>query len=203
MLRFKLLIIFLVGVSLQLFSQAKPIYFNGNRITNDANQATSYGVYGKLSGQELWVLKRYDFYDNLMFSGVYQDEQLTKPHGKFIFYGSIFDYNDQNFTNFKNPATDRYITQEGEFVDGLEQGKWVDFFPDGRIMGYRNYVNGKLEGETAFFNYKGRRMFVGQYKNGLKTGTWYDLKKKVKDVFEDDKLISTKKLTKAEILEIE
>lgn len=203
MLRFKLIIIFLVCASLQAFSQAKPIYFNGNRITADANQATSYGVYGKLSGQELWVLKRYDLDDNLMFSGAYQDEILTKPHGKFIFYGSIFDYNNQNFSNFKNPTTDRYITQEGEFVDGLEQGKWMDFFPDGRVMGYRNYLNGKLEGETAFFNYKGRRLFVGQYKNGLKTGTWYDLKKKVKDVFEDDKLISTKKLTRKEILDIE
>lgn len=202
-MKFTLLIFFLNCTISQAFSQAKPIYFNGNRVTTDANQATSYGVYGKLSGEELWVLKRYDLDDNLMFSGAYKDEQLTKPHGKFIFYGSIQDYNYQNFTNFKNITTDRYITQQGEYVDGLEEGKWTDYFPDGRLMGYRNFLNGKPDGETAFFNYKGRRMFVGQYKNGMRTGTWYDLKKKVKDVFENDKLISTAKLTKAEILAVE
>ena len=203
MLKYRLLILLLCLGATAAFAQAVPIYFNGNRITMDKDRATSYGVYGKLSGEDLWVLKRYDLDDNLLFSGAYKDEQLTKPHGKFIFYGSIFDYNYQNFSNFKNESTDRYITQQGEYVDGLEQGKWVDYFPDGRIMGYRNYVNGKLEGETAFFNYKGRRMLVGHYKDGLRVGTWYDLKKKIKEVFEDDKLISTTKLKKAEISEIE
>ncbi|MFN0257073.1 toxin-antitoxin system YwqK family antitoxin [Pedobacter ureilyticus] len=203
MLKYRLLILLLFLGATTAFAQAIPIYFNGNRVTTDKERATSYGVYGKLSGEDLWVLKRYDLDDNLLFSGAYKDEQLTKPHGKFIFYGSIFDYNYQNFSNFKNETTDRYITQQGEYVDGLEQGKWTDYFPDGRIMGYRNYVNGKLEGETAFFNYKGRRMLVGHYKGGLRVGTWYDLKKKIKEVFEDDKLISTTKLKKAEILEIE
>ncbi|MNJ93106.1 hypothetical protein D3C87_107850 [compost metagenome] len=203
MLRYRLLILLLSFFTINVFSQAKPIYFDGNKITADKDRATSYGVYGKLSSEELWVLKRYDLDDNLMFSGAYKDEQLTKPHGKFIFYGSIFDYNYQNFSNFSNPTTDRYITQQGEYVDGLEQGKWTDYFPDGRIMGYRSFVNGKLEGETAFFNYKGRRMLVGQYKEGLRVGTWYDLKRKIKEVFEQDKLISTTKLKRAEILEIE
>lgn len=203
MLRFNLLMFLLCFFVLSTFAQAKPIYFSGNRVTTDKDRATSYGVYGKLSGEDLWVLKRYDLDDNLMFSGAYKDEQLTKPEGKFFFYGSIYDYNYENFTNFKNPTTDRYITQQGMYVDGLEEGKWVDYFPDGVIMGYRNYKNGKLDGETAYFNHKGRRLFVGQYKAGLKTGTWYDLKKKVKDVFEDDKLVSTSKLKKSEILAIE
>lgn len=203
MFKYRLLILLLFLGATTAFAQAIPIYFNGNRITTDKDRATSYGVYGKLSSEDLWVLKRYDLDDNLLFSGAYKDEQLTKPHGKFIFYGSIFDYNYQNFSNFKNATTDRYITQQGEYVDGLEQGKWTDYFPDGRIMGYRNYINGKLEGEIVFFNYKGRRMLVGHYKDGLRVGTWYDLKKKIKEVFENDKLISTTKLKKAEILEIE
>ncbi len=203
MLKYKLLVLLSFFATLEAFSQAIPIYFNGNRITTDKDRATSYGVYGKLSTQDLWVLKRYDLDDNLMFTGAYKDEQLTKPHGKFIFYGSIFDYNYQNFANFKNESTDRYITQQGEFVDGLEQGKWTDHFPDGKIMGYRNYKDGKLEGEIAFFNYKGRRMLLGHYKDGLRTGVWYDLKRKLKEVFENDKLISSTKLKKTEIREVE
>lgn len=203
MLRFNFFVFLCFAISLDVFSQATPIYFNGNRVTADKDRATSYGVYGKLSNQDLWVLKRYDLDDNLMFSGAYKDDQLTRPHGKFIFYGSIYDYNYQNFTNFKNQTTDRYITQEGEYVDGLEEGKWTDYFPDGRIMGYRNYINGNLEGEVVSFNYKGRRMLLGHFKDGLKTGTWYDLKRKVKEVYENDKLISSTKLKRKEILEIE
>jgi len=203
-MKFRLLILLLgCFACLNAFSQAKPIYFDGNRITSDKNRATSYGVYGKLSGEDLWTLKRYDLYDNLMLSGSYKDEQLTTPHGKFIFYSSIDDYNYQNFTNFKNPSTDRYISQQGQYVDGLEEGRWIDYFPDGRVMGYRTYVKGKLEGEAVFFNYKGRRILVGQFKDGIKTGTWYDLKRKTKEVFENNKLISTVKLTRAEILAIE
>lgn len=187
----------------KLFAQAKSIYFSGNRITTNAEQATSYGVFGKLAGQELWVLKRYDLYDNLMLSGSYKDELLSKPHGKFTFYGSISDYNYQNFSGFKNSNTDRYITQQGEYVDGLEEGRWTDYFPDGVVMGYRTYVKGKLNGKVEFFNYRGRRMLTGEYKDDLKTGTWYDLKRKVKEVFNNDVLISSAKLSKAEILAIE
>lgn len=197
------LVILLFAATLQAFSQAKPIYFNGNRITTNADQATSYGVYGKLSGEDIWVLKRFDLYDNLMLSGSYKDELLTKPHGKFTFYSSIYDYNYENFTNFKNPKTDRYTSQQGEFVDGLEEGKWYDYFPDGKIMGFRTFDKGKLHGEVSFYNHKGRRLLHGYYKEGLREGVWYDLKRKVKEVYENDKLISTSKLKKAEILAVE
>jgi antitoxin component YwqK of YwqJK toxin-antitoxin module len=203
MIKIKLLVILFFSTIIQVFAQAKPVYFNGNRITTDANQATSYGVYGKLSNQELWVLKRYDLYDNLMFSGTYKDDQLTTPHGKFTFYGSIYDYNYENFSNFKNFATDRYIRQTGEFVNGLEEGKWTDYFPDGKVKGYRNFVNGELDGDLAVFSYKGRRLLYGNYKNGLKHGIFYDVKKKLKQVYENDKLISSKKLSRAEIRQIE
>jgi len=203
MMKVRLVILLVVATVFQAFSQAKPIYFNGNRVTSNADQATSYGVYGKLSGEDLWVLKRFDLYDNLMLSGSYKDEQLTKPHGKFIFYSSIYDYNYENFTNFKNPKTDRYTSQQGEFVDGLEEGKWYDYFPDGAIMGFRTYEKGKLNGEVSFYNHKGRRILHGHYKEGLRDGIWYDLKRKTKEVFENDKLISTNKLTKSEILAVE
>lgn len=202
-MKFRLLILLGCFAYLNAFSQAKPIYFDGNRITSDKSRATSYGVYGKLSGEDLWVLKRYDLYDNLMLSGSYKDGQLTTPHGKFIFYSSIYDYNYQNFTNFKNPSTDRYISQQGKYVNGLEEGKWIDYFPDGRIKGYLTYAKGKLDGEVKTFSYKGKVLMMGQYKNNLKEGIWYDLKRKTKEVFENNKLISTTKLTKAEILAIE
>lgn len=77
------------------------------------------------------------------------------------------------------------------------------FFPDGRILGYRTYLNGKLHGDVALFNYKGRREIYGHYKNGLMDGTWYNLKKRTKEVYDQDKLISTSRLTREEIQAIE
>jgi hypothetical protein len=56
---------------------------------------------------------------------------------------------------------------------------------------------------VALFNYKGRREIYGHYKNGLMDGTWYNLKKRTKEVYENDKLISTNRLTREEIQAIE
>lgn len=192
-----LLLLFGFGTA---FSQTKTIYFYNDQLIADPSVATAYGIYGKLSGKALWVLKKYDLDDNLIVSGSYKDEQLAEPHGKFTHYGSISRYNYQNSTNYTTQVTDRYITIEGEYRDGLQVGRWYSYFPDGSVMKYFNAVNGKLHGEIRGFDYKGQTVFLGQYENGLKVGTWYDVLKRSKTVYENDKEISNKRLTRAEVL---
>ena len=46
-------------------AQVAPIYFYGDQVISDSTLATSYGVYGKLSGEELYVLKMFDLENNL------------------------------------------------------------------------------------------------------------------------------------------
>lgn len=195
-MKFKLLLFLFISASLSAFSQVKPIYFNGNSITNDKSLATSYGVYGKLSDQNLWVLKRYDLDDNLMLSGTYNDELLTIPNGKFIFYSSIQDYNDMNATFYKMQNIDRYIIQEGTFVSGLEEGKWTDYYPDGAVYAERIYKNGKLNGELRVYSAKGKILFIGAFKDDIKDGIFYDLKKRRKQTYAAGILTEDIKLTK-------
>ncbi len=195
------LILIFLGYSL-VFAQTTPIYFNDNVITADPNTANAYGVYGKLSTEQLWVLKKYDFDDNLLVSGSYKDSLLSIPHGNFTFYNSVFDYNDKNFTAYKFRDTDRYISQKGVYSNGLEEGIWYSYYPDGKVISYTNFVKGKLNGAVKSFSAKGKLLFSGQYKDGLKDGIWYDLQSKIKDVYERDNLISTNTLTRAEILNL-
>ncbi len=197
--KFLMLLLFVVSAA---FSQTKPIYFEDARVTLDPKKATAYGVYGKLSGQDLWVLKKYDFDDNLLVSGSYKDELLAEPHGSFTFYNSIYVYNDKNFTNYKKQGTDRYIAQKGNYNNGLEEGIWYNYYPDGQINTYYSFGHGKLNGDIRTFNNKGRLLFSGHYKEGLKDGIWYDLENKFKDVYERDSLVKSSALTRAEILKL-
>lgn len=195
----KFTIILMLFGAFNALSQTTPIYFNSDGVTNDAKSATSYGVYGKLSDQNLWVLKKFDFDDNLLVSGSYKDELLTQPHGKFVFYNNITEYNNRNFKNFYDRWKDRYISQAGEYVDGLANGVWNNYFPDGTLMHYANYTNGELDGEFRSYSPKGKVIFLGHHKNGIKMGTWYDVDRREKTTYENDQLIRKTRLTREEL----
>lgn len=197
-----LIFLILFGTS-NAYAQAKPIYFNDKGVTSDPKTATAYGVYGKLSTDELWVLKKYDLYDNVIYTGSFKDELLSQPHGKFTFYNSIAAYNSLNSTNYNNRITDIYVSQKGEFLDGFETGTWFNYFPDGRIMHTSNFKNGKLDGQIRFYTSSGKLVCVGQYKDDLKVGIWYNLEKKQKQIYVNDNLLDVSKLTKLELAAIE
>ena len=71
-----------------LKAQIKPIYFIGDSVVKDKAKANYYGVTGKLEGENIYVLKMYDLYDNLLQTGFYKDERLTIPHGRFSIYAT-------------------------------------------------------------------------------------------------------------------
>ena len=185
-----------------VFAQMEPIYFDDEGVVNSPKKATAYGVFGKLSNEVLWVLKKFDFDDNLIVTGSYKDELLSTPHGKFVFYNSILEFNYLNNTSYNNRKIDRYVSQRGAFIDGLSEGTWYDYFPDGTVMHYQNYKNGNLDGPFRTFDKKGRVEFMGQYREGERVGTWYDIVKRKKATFENNKLISKERLKREELLSI-
>lgn len=152
--------------------EVTPIYFYGETITTDRNRATSYGIYGKLSTEDLWVFKRYDLYDNLIQTGSYKDERLTTPHGKFLFYMDLELFNQVQVTNFKLKGKTRFLCQQGTFVDGVENGKWLLFYPDGTILNTQDFVNGKLHGEFITYDKYGKIEIKGNYVDGERDGEW-------------------------------
>lgn len=154
------------------FAQVKPIYFIGDSITTDKTQATAYGVSGKLSTDSLYVLKMYDMNDDLLQTGYYKDEALTMPHGKFLIYGEINTFNIENETDFSLKNTYRFLAEQGSYVNGKKTGRWVQFFPDGKILSITNYIQDVKHGEFKAFNKRGKVITSGSYKVDLKDGDW-------------------------------
>jgi antitoxin component YwqK of YwqJK toxin-antitoxin module len=175
-----------------LNAQVKPVYFYGDKVITDKNKATTYAIYGKLSDQDIWMFKRYDLYDNLLQTGSYSNELLTVPHGKFTFYYSIADFNIINRTNYKLVGKTRFVSQEGNFVYGKEEGHWLTFYPDGNVLINQNFINGTLEGEYKEFDKYGIVTVAGNYLNGLKHGEWILEKGTRIDTFENGILKSTR-----------
>jgi antitoxin component YwqK of YwqJK toxin-antitoxin module len=153
-------------------AQATPVYFSGDQITTDKSRANSYAIYGKLSDEDIWTFKRYDLDNNLIQTGSYSDSQLSIPHGKFVFYMYIDYFNKLYQANFRIPGKTRFISQQGNFVNGVEHGRWLLFFPDGNVFNRQDYVNGKLHGEFVTYDKLGNVDIQGNYVDGEREGEW-------------------------------
>lgn len=181
----KFLILFILCISsICVKAQVAPIYLYGNQVTTDRNKATSYAIYGKVSTENVWTFKRYDLYDNLLQTGSYEDENLSTPHGNFNFYMDVQTFNSSHKTSFKLKGKTRFLSQQGNFVHGVEQGKWIVFYPDGNVLSTQNFDNGELNGESKTFDKFGNIEEGGNYVKGKKDGEWISLKGTRKDVYE-------------------
>lgn len=175
------LIVIFSGLNLYAVAQYKPIYFVGETIVADSSKATSYGIYGKLSGEELYALKVFDLENNLIATGTYKDDKLKIAHGDFVYYGSVDRFNAVNGTTFFFEDKERFITGKGSFYNGNKNGRWLTFFPDGRIMGVITFVNGIKHGFYGVYTKKGKLVVSGTYLEDEKDGEWLYDNGKVKE----------------------
>lgn len=64
-----------------------------------------------------------------------------------------------------------------QFVDGVGQGIWINYDPDGRKECQGSYVNNRVEGPVTFFYEDGSIKSTGQYrdwKRPIGVWTYYD-----------------------------
>ena len=54
-----------------------------------------------------------------------------------------------------------------------EEVKATFYYDDGQIKQEGNYLNGKPNGKWVSFNEDGSKQAIGEYKNGVKTGKWF------------------------------
>lgn len=186
---------------LSVSAQVKPIYFYGNQITQDKDKATSYAVYGKLSTENVWTFKRYDLWDNLLQTGSYSDETLTVAHGKFLFYSDIQEFNNNYLTRYVIKGKTRFLSQEGYFENGLEQGKWILYFPDGNIFNVQELANGKRNGKFITYDKHGVELIAGNYVDNLKDGEWLLEKGKVREIWDMGVLKSREKIKNKKVVQ--
>ena len=81
---------------------------------------------------------------------------------------------------------------EPKFEKEGHKVKATYFHANGEVSQQGYFVNQKLDGEWKMFNEKGDKIAVGNYDNGVKTGTWLfwedDIKKEVD--FDNNKIAS-------------
>ena len=64
--------------------------------------------------------------------------------------------------------------KQGRLKDGMKEGKWVEYWNNGKLMRKGSYKKGVMVGEWKWREYwhNGQLMRKGSYKNGMKVGEW-------------------------------
>jgi MYXO-CTERM domain-containing protein len=68
-----------------------------------------------------------------------------------------------------NPAQKK---REGHYKRGKLDGKWVSYFPDGKLERENTYVDGVLEGRSIEYHTTGGKKEEGSVERGTRVGTW-------------------------------
>ena len=64
------------------------------------------------------------------------------------------------------------VYMQGSLKDGLREGDWQSFHPDGRTQSVGTYINGLREGYGAAYYENGNLLYEGYYHEGKECGTW-------------------------------
>ena len=87
-------------------------------------------------------------------------EKTTTLNGE-LYTGRCTTYND---------SIKRSIQQ---YVNGVDYGKWVFYYPDGKIETKGRFKNGKRVGKWKYYHSNGKIKQISKYSaNGEKIGNW-------------------------------
>ena len=195
-----LIIILFVLFSSAAQSQIQTVYFDAkDQVTADSTLARSYGIYGKVTGEQLWVFKKYDIDGVLMVTGAFKDDLLSLPQGKFVYYDWVDASNNYANLILLERGIQRYVLLSGNFENGLKHGRWTSFYENGDVKSVSLFEAGILHGDYISFDRNGDMFERGTFVNNKKEGTW-QLSGGLKVVeYKNDQVISVTNKTKRQL----
>lgn len=98
--------------------------------------------------------------------------KTTNPTRRHMVYLEVAKYNQIRGTNFKAEEGEKFLEQEGDVVDNLEEGLWLFYYPNGQVSISVNYTKGILNGPFINYDIFGNEVSKGNYKDGMKDGRW-------------------------------
>jgi antitoxin component YwqK of YwqJK toxin-antitoxin module len=110
-------------------------------------------------------VKKYDQDGKLVYSGPYRNTIPVGVHREFGKDGKVtnaFVYND-NGTKISEGIVDEA---------GNHNGKWKDFYPDGKIKAEGQYNDNRRTGQWKYYNTAQKVEQTGGYNNGRPDGLW-------------------------------
>jgi antitoxin component YwqK of YwqJK toxin-antitoxin module len=69
------------------------------------------------------------------------------------------------------PSTGR-PSELTDYKNGRKNGRWIKYFPDGKISTSGVYVNDTLQGPFSVYDINGKLLMQGQYEKSLQEGLW-------------------------------
>jgi len=183
---------FFLIVGLNTYSQVKSIMLDvKDRITTDSTLAVTYAVFGKLTGDTVYTFKKFDFEGILLASGSFKDDSLKVPHGKFIYYEWITPANNNTNYGYDIKGKERFVSITGAFIDGLQSGRWISFYPEGTMKQVITFYKGVVHGGFQAFDLKGKILTSGLYISGKKNGPWMLDGGRQENTYVRDELVSS------------
>lgn len=194
------IVLVLLGFYVAGQAQVKTVYFNEEDVLiTDSTQAVSYALVGRLSGDSVYTVKKFDAEGYLMMTGSYKDDAFKVPHGSFVYYDWVEMISP--IGNYVVPPNgkERFINLRGSFRNGKREGRWTTYYQSGSIKDVVHYRGNIMEGEYKNFDYKGNLETSGQFVNNKKEGTWITRGGRVVYEFKDDKIVSTIRKSKKQL----
>lgn len=114
---------------------------------------------------DIETVNKYDQDGKLIFSGPYRINVPVGIHREFGKDGKVVNaliYNDNGVKISEG------IVDEA----GNHNGKWKDFFPDGKIQAEGQYTDNRRSGQWKFYNAAQKVEQTGGYNNGRPDGLW-------------------------------
>lgn len=127
-------------------------------------------------GQRTGVWRKYYGNKRLRYIGQFVN---GKEVGTFKYYDILSSkhptaikkfYKDSDSASVKFYTTDGVLKGEGKMLGKNRVGKWLYYFPSGKIFSEEFYVEGKLEGKVTTYYKDGGVFEIAHYKNGKKNG---------------------------------
>jgi len=114
---------------------------------------------------DIEIENRYDQNNRMIYSGPFRNKTPVGIHREYGTDGKVtnsYIYNDNGLLLAEG------IVDEG----GNYNGKWKDFYPDGKVRAEGQYANNRRSGIWKFYNSTGRIEQNGSYNNGRPDGLW-------------------------------
>jgi hypothetical protein len=196
--------LFLLLVLFAIYSagnaQIRTVYFNEeDQVVQDSTEAVSYALMGKVMGDSVYTVKKFDDEGYMMMTGAYKDDSLKVPHGNFVYYDWVDVVSPLGNEIAPPNGKERFISLKGTFRNGLREGIWMTYYQNGSLKDVITYRNNLMNGPYKRFDYKGALQLSGNFVNNKREGTWIQRGGREISQFKDDKEISSVKKSKKEL----
>ncbi len=145
------------------------LFFSFDSFAQDHNK---YDENGKRTG--IW--RKYYPNKRICYSGQFVN---GKEVGTFKYFDILsskhptaikkfYSKSDSAFVQFF--TTEGVLRSKGMMLNRDRVGKWMYYFPTGKVFSEEFYIQGKLDGEVKTYYKNGNIFEISHYKNGLKNG---------------------------------